>query len=124
VPALLDLKNHLSEFSIAHGRTYKDAATLAQKMLSSIDRCFSVFLDITLTIPTCSKSPLPAVACFVGPCVAETLLENDDDEVNNLIRKAHLVPQRVQVREEKLADDEQVANEGTEAPESTPAKRC
>lgn len=47
VPALLDLKNHLSEFLFDHGRTYKDAATLAQKMLSSMDRCFSVFLDIT-----------------------------------------------------------------------------
>lgn len=34
------------------------------------------------------------------------------------------MPQRVQVRVEQLTDDEQVANEGTEAPESTPAKRC
>lgn len=125
VPALLDLKNHLSEFSLAHGRTYKDAATLAQKMLSSMDRRFSVFLDITAD----NFSPLPAAACFVDPCIAETLLENDDNEVQNLVRKAedyiaHLVPQRVQVREEQCTDDEQVANEGTGAPESTPAKRC
>lgn len=47
VPALLDLKNHLTEFSLAHGRTYKDAAALAQKMLSSMDRRLSVFLDAT-----------------------------------------------------------------------------
>lgn len=116
---------HLSEFSLAHGRTYKDAATLAQKMLSSMDRRFSVFLDITAD----NFSPLPAAACFVDPCIAETLLENDDNEVQNLVRKAedyiaHLVPQRVQVREEQCTDDEQVANEGTGAPESTPAKRC
>lgn len=101
VPALLDLKNHLSEFSLAHGRTYKDAATLAQKMLSSMDRRFSMFLDITAD----NFSPLPAASCFVDPCVAETLLENDDNEVQNLFRKAedyiaHLVPQRVQVQEE------------------------
>lgn len=84
-----------------------------------------MFLHITAD----NFSPLPAAACFVHPCVAETLLENDDNEVQNLVRKtedyiAHLVPQRVQVREEHLTDDEQVANEGTEAPESTPAKRC
>ncbi|KAK0152186.1 Zinc finger BED domain-containing protein 1 [Merluccius polli] len=125
VPALLDLKNHLSEFTLAHGRTYKDAATLAQKMLFSMDRRFSVFLDITVD----NFSPLPAAACFVDPCVAETLLENDDnEELQNLVRKAedyiaHLVPQRVQVREEQLTDDEQVADESTEAPEPTPAKR-
>nr|XP_023672297.1 zinc finger BED domain-containing protein 1-like [Paramormyrops kingsleyae] len=125
VPALLDLKNHLSEFSLAHGRIYKDAAALAQKMLSSMDRRFSVFLDTTAD----NFSPLPAAACFVDPCVAETLLENDDNEVQNVVRKAedyiaHLVPRRVHVREEHFTDDEQVANEGTEEPESTPAKRC
>lgn len=63
-----------------------------------MDRRFSVFLDITAD----NFSPLPAAACFVDPCVAETLLENDDSEVHNLVRKAedyiaHLVPQRVQV---------------------------
>jgi len=63
VPALLDLKNHLLEFSIAHGQTYKDAATLTQKMLSSMDRRFSVFLDITAH----NFSPLPAAACFMDP---------------------------------------------------------
>ncbi|KAJ8012551.1 hypothetical protein DPEC_G00044010 [Dallia pectoralis] len=123
LPALLELKNHLSEFSLAHGRTYKDAATLAQKMLSSMDRRFSVFLDITAD----NFSPLPSAACFVDPCVAETLLENYDNEVKNLVRKAEEYiahAQRVQVREEQLTDDKQVANEGTEAPESTPANRC
>jgi hypothetical protein len=124
VPVLLDLKNHLSEFSLAHGRSYKDAATLAQKMLSSMDRRFSVFLDTTAD----NFSPLPAAACLVDRCVAETILENDDNEVQNLGRKAedyidNLVPQRVEIREEQLTDDEQVANEGTEAPDSTAAKR-
>lgn len=33
------------------------------------------------------------------------------------------MPHRVQVREEQLTNDEQVTNQGTEAPESTPAKR-
>lgn len=94
---------------------YKDTA---QKMLSRMDRRFSVFLDITAE----NFSPLPAAACFVDLCVAETLLENDDIDVQNFVKKAedyiaHLVPQRVQVREEQLTDDEQVANEGTEAPE-------
>ncbi|CAL8260874.1 unnamed protein product [Boreogadus saida] len=40
--ALLDLKKHMSVFSLAHGRRYKEAATLAQKMLSRMDRRFSV----------------------------------------------------------------------------------
>lgn len=67
-------------------------------MLSSMDRRFSVFLDITAD----NFSPVPAAACFVDTCVAETLLENDDIEVQDLVRKAedyiaHLVPQRVQV---------------------------
>ncbi|XP_060797780.1 zinc finger BED domain-containing protein 4-like [Neoarius graeffei] len=124
VPALMDLKNHLSEFLLDHGRTYKDAATLAHKMLSSMDRRFSVFLDIAAD----NFSPLPAVACLVDPCVAETLLENDDNEVQNLVRKAedyiaHLVPQRLQVQEEQLTDDEQGTNESAEAPGATPAKR-
>lgn len=64
----------------------------------------------------------------MDPCVAKTLLEKDDNKVQNLFRKAEdyiaqLVPQRVQVQEEQLTDDEQVAKEGTEAPESTPAKQ-
>lgn len=87
-------------------------------MLSSMDRRFSVFLDTTAD----NFSPLPAAACFVDLCVAETLLENDDNEIQNPVRKAedyiaHLVPQTVQVREEQLTDDDQVASEGTEAPE-------
>lgn len=52
-------------------------------MLSSMDRRFSVFLDMMAD----NFSPLPAAACFVDPCVAETLLENDDKEVQNLVRK-------------------------------------
>lgn len=33
------------------------------------------------------------------------------------------MPQRLQVQEEELTDEEQVANEGTEPPGATPAKR-
>lgn len=87
-------------------------------MLFSMDKHFSVFLDTSAD----NFSPLPAAACTVDPRVAETLLENDDNEIQDLVRKAedyiaHLVPQRVQVREEQLTNDEKVANEGTEAPE-------
>lgn len=42
VPAL-DLKNHLSEFSLAHGQNYKDAASLAQKMLSTVHSALLCF---------------------------------------------------------------------------------
>ncbi|XP_077392118.1 zinc finger BED domain-containing protein 4-like isoform X2 [Festucalex cinctus] len=125
VPALLDLKNHLSEFCLAHGRTYKDAAILAQKMLSSMDRRFRVFLDIAAA----NFSPLPAAACFVDPCVAETLWENDDKNLQNLARKAedyiaHLVMQNAHGLKNPLtSDDEQVTSEGAEVPELIPAKR-
>ncbi|KAJ8404668.1 hypothetical protein AAFF_G00335310 [Aldrovandia affinis] len=85
VPALLDLRNHLSEFSLAYARTYRDAASLAQKMLSNMERRFSVFLNVTAT----KFSPLAAAACFVDPSVsAETLIENDDEGMQDLLRKA------------------------------------
>lgn len=83
VPALLDLKNHLSEFSLAHARSYRDATTLAQKMLSNMEKCFSGFLDVTAA----KFSPLAAAACFVDPGVsAETLIENDDEGMKILLR--------------------------------------
>ena len=127
VPALLDLKNHLSEFSLAHARSYRDAATLAQKMLSNMEKRFSIFLDVTAA----NFSPLAAAACFVDPGVsAETLIENDTEGMQNLLRKAedyiaHSVPRRVQVREEQVSgDDEEPENMDTEAlAETTPAKR-
>ncbi|KAJ8394943.1 hypothetical protein AAFF_G00040660 [Aldrovandia affinis] len=123
VPALLDLRNHLSEFSLAYARTYRDAASLAQKMLSNMERRFSVFLDVTAA----KFSPLAAAACFVDPSVsAETLIENDDEGMQDLLRKAedyiaHCVPRRVEVRVEQVTDDEEPENVDREAPaETTP----
>ncbi|ROI15901.1 Zinc finger BED domain-containing protein 4 [Anabarilius grahami] len=37
VPAILDLRSHLSDFSLAHARSYRDVATLAQKMSANMD---------------------------------------------------------------------------------------
>ena len=73
-------------------KTFISAPQIDVVSTSPLLGCFSVFLDITAG----NLSPLPAAACFVDPCVAETLLENED-ELQNLVRKAedyiaHLVP--------------------------------
>ncbi|KAJ8346599.1 hypothetical protein SKAU_G00280000 [Synaphobranchus kaupii] len=118
VPALLDLRNHLSEFSLAHARSYREAATLAQKMSANMEQRFSCFLDVMAD----KFSPLAAAACFIDPSVsAEALIENEDEEIQNLLKKAedyivHSVPPRLQVQEE-VTDDEE--NGDTEASETT-----
>lgn len=120
VPALLDLRNHLSDFSLAHARSYREAATLAQKMSANMEQRFSCFLDITAK----KFSPLAAAACFVDPSVsAEALIENEDEGIQNLLKKAedyivHSVPPRLQVQEE-VTDDEEEENGDTDASEAT-----
>ncbi|KAL1276844.1 hypothetical protein QQF64_036467 [Cirrhinus molitorella] len=85
VPAILDLRSHLSDFSLAHARSYRDVATLAQKMSANMDLRFSCFLDVSAS----NFSPLAAAACFVDASVsAETLIDNDNDDIQNLLSKA------------------------------------
>lgn len=60
VPALLDLKSHLSDFFLTHTRSYRDVATAAQKMLLNMDLRFSCFLDVSAS----KFSPLAAVKEF------------------------------------------------------------
>lgn len=118
VPALV--RNHLSEFSLAHARSYREAATLAQKMTANMEQRFSCFLDVTAD----KFSPLAAAACFIDPSVsAEALIENEDEEIQNLLKKAedyivHSVPPRLQVQEE-VTDDKEEENGDTEASETT-----
>ncbi len=117
VPALLDLKCHLSNFSLAHGRSYRDAATLAQKMSTNMHARFGRFLDFTAD----KFSPLAAAACFDDSSVsAETLFENDDEDMQSLLKKAEeyiicSVPQQ-----EDLTDEEEEDTANTEAAETTP----
>ena len=118
VPALLDLRNHLSEFSLAHARSYRDAATLAQKMSANMEQRFSCFLDVTAN----KFSPLAAAACFVDPGVsAEAIVENNDEGIQNLLKVVEdyiprSVPPRLQV-EEQVSENEEIVD--TVAPETT-----
>lgn len=120
VPALLDLRGHLSEFSRTHARSYKDAATLAQKMSANMELRFSFFLDVTDD----RFSPLAAAACFVEPSVsAEVLIENEDERIQDLLKKAedyitYSVTPRI--REEERTDDEKEENGQAENAETAP----
>lgn len=85
VPALLDLKCHLSEFAQTQARSYNIAAALAQKMRANMELRFSHFLDVTND----RFSPLAAAACFVEPNVSEeVLIENEDEGILDLLKKA------------------------------------
>lgn len=118
VPALLDLQGHLSEFPHAQGSSFKDLASLAIKMKANMDKRFSCFLDHTDS----KFSPLAAAACFLDPTVApEALLENDDEQIEALLRRsedyiAQLVPPVV--REEAAEDEE--PEQGEESKEEQP----
>ncbi|XP_067246832.1 zinc finger BED domain-containing protein 4-like [Chanodichthys erythropterus] len=118
VPAILDLQGHLSEFPHAQGSSFKDLASLAIKMKANMDKRFSCFLDHTDS----KFSPLAAAACFLDPTVApEALLENDDEQIEALLRRsedylAQLVPPVV--REEEAEDEEPA--EGEESKEEQP----
>ncbi|ROL48799.1 hypothetical protein DPX16_23449 [Anabarilius grahami] len=118
VPAILDLQGHLSEFPHAQGSSFKDLASLAIKIKANMDKRFSCFLDHTDS----KFSHLAAAACFLDPTVApEALLENDDEQIEALLRRsedylAQLVPPVV--REEE-AEDEELA-EGEESKEEQP----
>lgn len=114
VPALLDLKRHLSDFSLAHARSYRDVATLAQKMSANMDLRFSSFLDVSAS----NFSPLAAAACFVDASVsAEALIDNDIDNVQNLVSKAEEYITRSVPYQEEVTDDEDIRNaEVSDAP--------
>lgn len=122
VPALLDLRGHLSDFPYAQGSSFNDLASLAKKMNANMEQRFSCFLDHTDS----KFSPLTAAACLLDPTVApEALLENDDQQIQELRCKAdyyiaQLVP-RV-IREEEAEDEEPEAGE-EEAKEEPQRKR-
>ncbi|KAI2644644.1 E3 SUMO-protein ligase ZBED1 [Labeo rohita] len=107
VPAILDLRSHLSDFSLAHARSYRDVATLAQKMSANMDLRFSCFLDVSAS----NFSPLAAAACFVDASVsAETLIDSDNDDIQNLLSKAGEYITRSVPYQEEVTDDEDIRN--------------
>lgn len=117
VPALLDLKSHLSDFFLAHTRSYRDVATAAQKMSLNMDLRFSCFLDVSAS----KFSPLAAAACFFDASVsAETMIDNENEEIQNLLGKVEEYIIR-SVPHQEEADEEDVGN--AEVAESPTQKR-
>ena len=115
VPALLDLSAHLCEFP--PDSSYRDLASLAHKMKANMDKRFSCFLD-----PSDPKfSPLTTAACFLDPTVSLTLIENDDEQIQELLRKAKdYIAEMVSpvIQEEEEADENEQEEERGEAPEA------
>ncbi|KAJ8353308.1 hypothetical protein SKAU_G00208750 [Synaphobranchus kaupii] len=78
---------------------------------------------LTLVADTMSWDGLLPTACFLHPSLsAEALIENEDEGIQNLLKKAedyivHSVPPRLQVQEE-VTDDEEEENGDTEASET------
>ncbi|XP_041823592.1 zinc finger BED domain-containing protein 4-like [Melanotaenia boesemani] len=116
VPALMDLKSHLSEFSQTHARSYRDLASLAQKMSDNLLERFTHFLDVDAE----RFSPLAAAACFLDSNVAEVLIENEEESIQNLLKEGEQYIVRSVPQQEELADEED--NRNAEA-EGTPAKQ-
>lgn len=118
VPALLDLTAHLSQFHQSTG--YRDLAGLAQKMKANMEQQrFSCFLD-----PMDSKfSPLATAACFLDPTVSpETLIENEDSQIQELLRRADYIVQTLSPQEEE-DDAHEEEEERREAPETAPSSK-
>ena len=115
LPALLDLSAHLCEFP--PDSSYRDLASLAHKMKANMDKRFSCFLD-----PSDPKfSPLTTAACFLDPTVSLTLIENDDEQIQELLRKAKdYIAEMVSpvIQEEEEADENEQEEERGEAPEA------
>lgn len=85
VPTLLDLSAHLSEFPQTQASSHRDLASLAQKMKANMDKCFSCLRDSSDS----KFSSLTTAACFLDPTVSpEALIENDDEQIQELLRKA------------------------------------
>ncbi|XP_039547275.1 zinc finger BED domain-containing protein 4-like [Pimephales promelas] len=112
VPALLDLRGHLSEFSRCQG--YKDAAALAKKMSANMELRFGIFLDVTDD----RFSPLAAAACLVDPRVsADVLVQNENEEIQDLLKKAEdyiIRSVTPRIREEETDREENGQTETTE----------
>jgi hypothetical protein len=105
IPALLDLQAHLSDILDEQGHTFKDLGSLAVKMRANIELRFGCFLDSTHS----KFSPLAAAACFLDP--TESLLTNDDLQIQDILRKAQeyivqLVPPVVREEEEEAEESE------------------
>lgn len=82
VPALFDLLSHLSNFE--QNTSYRDLATLSQKMKGNVNQRFAWLLDPT----NVRFSPLAAAACFVNPTVCDTLVDVTDDNIQELLKQA------------------------------------
>lgn len=83
-------------------------------MSANMDLCFSCFLDVSAS----NFSPFAAAACFVDASVsAETLIDSDNDGIQNLLSKAEEYITRSVPYQEKVTDDEDIGNaEVSEAP--------
>lgn len=79
---------------------------------------FSCFLDVTAS----KFSPLAAAACFVDPSIStETLVENEDEEINNLLKKAedyivNSVPPRLQATDDEEEEENTKTSKATHLP--------
>ncbi|KAK7912336.1 hypothetical protein WMY93_012547 [Mugilogobius chulae] len=82
VPALFDLLSHLSDFE--QNTDHRDFANLACKMKMNLNQRFAWVLD-----PSDEKfSPLVAAACFLNPTVCATLLDVDDENIQEILKQA------------------------------------
>ncbi|XP_028281080.1 zinc finger BED domain-containing protein 4-like [Parambassis ranga] len=82
VPALFDLLSHLADFE--ESTSHRDLAALAWKMTGSMNQRFAWILD-----PTDERFlPLVAAACFVNPTVCETLVDVDNENIQELLKQA------------------------------------
>ncbi|RXN24027.1 zinc finger BED domain-containing 4-like protein [Labeo rohita] len=76
-------------------------------MSANMDLRFSCFLDVSAS----NFSPLAAAACFVDASVsAETLIDSDNDDIQNLLSKAEEYITRSVPYQEEVTDDEDIRN--------------
>lgn len=118
VPALLDLRGHLSEFSQTHAGSYKSAANLALKMSVNMESRFGLFLNVRDE----RFSPLAAAACFVEPNLsAEVFIDNEDEGIADLLKQAEdyiirSVTPRIREEEENDGEEEAENRQAVTAP--------
>ncbi|KAL0967883.1 hypothetical protein UPYG_G00259050 [Umbra pygmaea] len=107
------LKDLLLPFA-EHTKSYKDAATLAQKMSANMELRFGIFLDVTDD----RFYPLAAAACLVDPRVsADVLVQNENEQIQDLLKKAEdyiICSVTPRIREEETDREENGQTETTE----------
>lgn len=102
VPAILDLKCHLSDFFLTHAQSYGNVATLAQKMIADLDVRFSCFLDVSAS----TFSPLAAAASFLDASVSSETLINNDAMQDLLTEAEEYIIRTVPHQEQPTTDEE------------------